>query len=168
MLFILGGTKPNIVGTLTPPLQGGNVTLVYQSPPEKTALEELLSFIQKKEGGGKSISREVTVGSDGSFTDDFTAKTSGEWTVKAVLKDNGNVIAESNTQSFTIKTYPIVLILIAVGVIGAIAVTAVKRRRARAPETQARPPKAIRNCPRCGAPLVPGDIFCSSCGGRVT
>jgi hypothetical protein len=168
MLFILGGTKPNVAGTLTPPLQGGKVTLVYQSPPEKTVLEELLSFLQMKQGEGKTISREVTVGSDGGFTDDFTAKTSGEWTVKAVLKDNGNVIAESNTQSFTIKTYPVVLILIVVGVIGAIAVTAVKRRRARPPEAKARPPKAIRNCPKCGTSLHFGDVFCSSCGERVT
>jgi len=167
ILFILGGTKPNVAGTLTPPLQGGKVTLVYQSPPEKSALEELLSFIQKKEGGGKSISREVTVGSDGSFADAFTAKTSGEWTVKAVLKDDGNVITESNTESFTIKTYPVVLILIVVVIIGAVAMTIVRRRRAKPTKAEARPSKAILYCPKCGATLTPGDLFCGSCGERI-
>ncbi|MBS7623636.1 hypothetical protein KEJ39_08220 [Candidatus Bathyarchaeota archaeon] len=165
ILFAVLGTKPNVSGTLTPPLQGKKVTLLYQSPVEKTPLEELLSFIQK-EGEGKTISREVTVGSDGSFADDLTAWTSGEWTVKAVLRDDGNVIAESGAQHFTIKTYPVVLILVVAVIIGAASRTVLNRRKTKQKAVSGLP-KTLLYCPKCGASLTTGDLFCGSCGERI-
>jgi hypothetical protein len=160
------GQKPNIEGTLTPSYPGGKIILIYKSPPPKPLIEELLPFFTEKTGEGKKIERELTVNSDGSFLDDFSARSSGEWTVKAVFQENGKTIAESDTIHFTIKTYPIAFIIVVVFVIGVIAAMIFKSKIGKLPSQKAAI-KKINTCSKCGQPLILGDSFCASCGKKI-
>jgi hypothetical protein len=165
IMLITIGQKPNIEGTLTPPYAGGKIILIYTSPTSKPLVEELLPFFTEKTGEGKIIERELTMDSNGSFSDDFSAKISGEWTVKAVFQENGKTIAESDTTHFTIKTYPIAFIIVVVLVIGTIGVIIFKSGRGKLPSQK--DTSKVFTCPKCGQPLIPGDIFCTSCGNKI-
>jgi hypothetical protein len=166
IMLITIGQKPNIEGTLTPSYPGGKIILIYTSPHPKPLIEELLPFFTEKTGEGKIIERELIMDSDGSFSDDFSAKSSGEWTVKAVFQENGKTIAESDTIHFTIKTNPIAFIIVVVFVIGVIAAMIYKSRKGKLP-SQKTTIKKVLTCPQCGQPLIPGDSFCASCGKKI-
>ncbi|MEM2962377.1 MAG: hypothetical protein QXY01_05120 [Candidatus Bathyarchaeia archaeon] len=160
------GIKAKVSGTLTPPMPapGARITLQYHTHPED------------EEGEGEVVTREVEVKPDGSFSDEFSPGTLGEWDVRAFLRDEGdNVIAVSEIEYFTIEKSPmnelkllaarnpllLALPLIA-AVIAAGAITKFRKgKRAKPAPTQG--PVYCRNC---GEPLGAEDEFCPSCGTR--
>jgi hypothetical protein len=157
------GVKVKVSGILTPPIQPAKITLQYHSHAEEA--EE-----------GETIIHEVNVNSDGSFSDEFYPKTLGEWSVKAIFKDDkNNVIAVSSVEYFTIeKTFmneltllarnkPLLLILPLIAVVAAaiVGIKIIKKK-----SVKPTPPKAQIYCQNCGAPLSIEDEFCSSCGAR--
>jgi hypothetical protein len=157
------GTKVKVSGILTPPIQPAKITLQYHSHTEEG--EE-----------GETIIHEVNVNSDGSFSDEFYPKTLGEWSVKAIFKDNkGNIVAASDIKYFTIeKTFineltllamnkPLLLILPLIAVIAA-AIVGIKIIRKKS--IKPTPPKTQIYCQKCGAPLNIEDEFCPYCGTR--
>ena len=157
------GAKVKVSGILTPPIQPAKITLQCHSHTEEG--EE-----------GETIIHEVNVNSDGSFSDEFYPKTLGEWSVKAIFKDNkGNIVAASDIKYFTIeKTFineltllamnkPLLLILPLIAVIAA-AIVGIKIIRKKS--IKPTPPKTQIYCQKCGAPLNIEDEFCPYCGAR--
>jgi hypothetical protein len=74
----------------------------------------------------------------------------------------------------TLSLQTISIIIAAIVLLVAVAAVISRRRRAAAPKPQPPPPPpqaapypAAGFCPNCGAPEIPGDTFCHSCGART-
>ncbi|MEM2843467.1 MAG: zinc-ribbon domain-containing protein [Candidatus Bathyarchaeia archaeon] len=158
------GVKVKVFGALTPPTPGTKIALVYHSHSHPEGEE------------GETVTHEANVKPDGSFSDEFSPKTLGEWSVKAELKDNNNnVLAVSEIKYFMIEEsfmnkltllaggnlLFLILPLLAVAIAAFSAISIRKREGIKAPSKQ-----ASAYCQNCGAPLTIEDKFCPSCGAR--
>ena len=158
------GVKARVSGTLTPPMPGAKITLRYHSHSHPEGEE------------GETVTHDVEVGPNGSFSDEFSPAVLGEWDVKAILRDErGNLITESKSEYFTIERSPMNELrllaarnplLLALPFLAAVAaaVAIVKFRKGKAAKPT--PPQAPVYCQNCGAPLGVDDEFCPSCGTR--
>ncbi|MEM2123477.1 MAG: hypothetical protein QXE79_07570 [Candidatus Bathyarchaeia archaeon] len=160
------GIKARVSGALTPPMPGAKVTLRYHS------------YIHPEGEEGETVTREVEVKPDGSFSDEFSPGTLGEWDARAVLGDEGgNVIAVSEIEYFTIEESPmnelkllaarnplLLALPLIVAVIAAVAIA--KFRRGKRAGAKPAPTQGPIYCRNCGASLNVEDEFCPSCGTR--
>lgn len=147
------GGKVTVSGSLSPPVEGAEVTLTYHGP------------------NGEVITRKAIVSPDGTFRDVYSPESPGEWTVTASWSGNDEYLATaSQGESFTIQrgfdistfvSNPTNLLLIIVA-LAAIATIAIVARKRGGPPPQLRP--VMTACPNCGATVKPEDTFCPNCG----
>jgi len=109
------GASVTVSGSINPALSGKTVTLTYTKPD------------------GTSLTRTVTTGSDGSYSDSYNVDAVGSWSVKASWDgDSTHASASSSSASFTVSSPAFPwwwLALALVVVFGAIAYFMTIRRR---------------------------------------
>lgn len=148
------GGRITVSGSLTPPVEGAEVTLTYHGP------------------NGETVARKALVGFDGTFGDVYSPEAPGDWSVTASWPGNDEYLAAaSQGGSFTVRkgfdvssflSNPTNLLPAVVALVALVAIALAAGRRGGAPAPQPRPVAA--SCPNCGTPVKPGDAFRFNCG----
>ncbi len=112
-----------------------------------------------------------------------SAEKTGNYTIRVLFLKSGvqlpsykvtaNIVVSEKT-AFNMQTIGIIVAVL-VSLVAVAAVVSRRRRKAAAPPPQPPPPPpqatpyaaAAGFCPNCGAPEIPGDTFCHSCGART-